>query len=169
VGRKEEFEKLKDIPPKTTYLDLYKFYHFLTTRSQTPNTPAVHLFYALEQALLDILNEGVSNHFANIRGRARLLRRGMARMGLKFLIDEEDMCSVLTTVRVPDHIDVNVLRHRLREKSILIYEGKGCFKDKVFQVGNIGDLLFSDIRFFLESLREALEHQEPMKKAATSR
>jgi 2-aminoethylphosphonate-pyruvate transaminase len=164
IGRKDEFEKLKDVPPRTTYLNLYKFYQFLTTASQTPNTPAIHLFYAFEQALMDILDEGVSIRHARIRGRARLLRRGMKRMGLEFLIDEEDMSSVLTTVRIPAHADVTTLRRKLRENSILVYEGKGCFKDKVFQVGNIGELGFGDIRFFLHKLSEALSTSAAQRK-----
>jgi 2-aminoethylphosphonate-pyruvate transaminase len=67
------------------------------------------------------------------------------------------MCSVLTTVLIPLHIDVSVLRKKLRAKSIIIYEGKGCFKNKVFQVGNIGELSLDDIQFFLKSLGEILE------------
>jgi len=157
VGEIEEFEKLKHLPAKTTYLNLYKFYHFINTVSQTPNTPAVHLFYALEQAVVNILDEGVSNRFAHIKRKAQVLRRGMLALGLTFLIDEKDMCSVLTTIHIPSHIDVDVLRQRLRERSIIIYEGKGCFKNRVFQVGNIGELSFDDIQFFLVSLREVIE------------
>jgi len=157
VGKIEEFEKLKYLPVKTTYLNLYKFYHFINTVSQTPNTPAVHLFYALEQALINILNEGGSNHYAYLKSKAHLLRKGMLELGLKFLIDQKDMCSVLTTVHIPSHIDVGIFRKKLREKSIIIYEGKGCFKNRVFQVGNIGELSYDDIQFFLDSLREVLQ------------
>jgi 2-aminoethylphosphonate-pyruvate transaminase len=67
------------------------------------------------------------------------------------------MSSVLTTVYIPSHIDVGVFRQKLREKSIIIYEGKGCFKNRVFQVGNIGELSIDDIRFFLHSLQEVLQ------------
>ena len=157
VGKIEEFEKLKNLPIKTTYLNLYKFYHFISTVSQTPNTPAVHLFYALEQALINILNEGLSNDYAHLKSRAHLLRRGMLKLGLKFLIDQKDMCSVLTTVYIPSHIDIGIFRQKLREKSIIIYEGKGCFKNRVFQVGNIGELSFGEIQYFLDSLREILQ------------
>lgn len=156
VGKTEEFEKLKNLPIKSTYLNLYKFYHFIKTLSQTPNTPAVHLFFALEQALLNILNEGVLNHHADLRRKSNLLRKGMLELGLKFLIDQKDMCSVLTTVYIPSHIDVGVFRKKLRKKSIIIYEGKGCLKNRVFQVGNIGNLSFDDIQFFLDSLGEIL-------------
>ncbi len=156
IGRTEEFEKLKDLPVKTTYLNLYKFYDFIKNLSQTPNTPAVHLFFALEQALENILNEGVSTHYANIKQKANLLRLGMLNLGLKFLIDQKDMCSVLTTVCIPSHIDVTLFRNELREKSIIIYEGKGCFKSRVFQVGNIGELSLDDLQYFLSSLGEIL-------------
>ncbi len=163
VGKTEEFERLKDIPAKTTYLNLFKFYTFIKELSQTPNTPAVHLFYALEQALDNILNNGVSNHYAELKDKANILRRGMSNLGLRFLISEENMCSVLTTVHIPSHIDVAILRQRLRDKSIIIYEGKGCFKNKVFQVGNIGEIDYADIRFFLGTLDNVLQSFESVK------
>jgi len=156
VGKTEEFENLKNLPVKCTYLNLYKFYHFIKTFSQTPNTPAVHLFFALEQALINILNRGVSNRYADLRRKANFLRKGMLKLGLEFLIDQKDMCSVLTTVYIPSHIDLGIFRQKLRERSIIIYEGKGCFKNRVFQVGNIGELSFIEIQFFLNSLQEIL-------------
>ncbi|MFT4580241.1 MAG: 2-aminoethylphosphonate-pyruvate transaminase, partial [Nitrospinales bacterium] len=137
-------------------LNLYKFYHFINTVSQTPNTPATHLFFALEQALINILDEGISNRYASIQYKASLLRRGMLKCGLTFLIKEKEMCSMLTTVNIPAHIDVTQFRNRLREKSIIIYECKGCFRGKVFQVGNIGELSHDDIQFFIDSLKDVL-------------
>ena len=156
VGRKKHFKRLKHYAAKTTYLNLATFYAFLKNHSQTPNTPAVPLFFALEQALTNILREGVIKRYALIKARADLLRLGMRRLNLEFLIDEADMCSILTTVRVPPSISVRDLRDRLREKSIIIYEGKGCFAGKVFQVGNIGELSNYDIRFFLAALKDVL-------------
>ena len=156
IGKTVEFEKLKHLQAKSTYLSLDKYYQFLKHYSQTPNTPAVPLFFALEQALSNILNEGVTHRFNSLRQRAETLRKGMAALGLEFLIEQKDMSAVLTTVLIPPQVNVSVLRQKLREKSIIIYEGKGCFKDKVFQVGNIGELSFDDIRFFLISLETIL-------------
>ena len=151
---------MKDIQAKTTYLSLYKFYHFTHTISQTPNTPAVPLFFALEQALENILQEGISNRHQDILNRANILRLGMKKMGLKFLIDGNDMCSVLTTVYTPEYIKVSVLRKKLRDKQIIIYEGKGEFKDKIFQVGNIGELSLTEIQFFLDTLQKILQESK---------
>lgn len=156
IGRKKDFQKLKAHAAKTTYLNLATFYEFLNTSGQTPNTPAVPLFYALEQALTNILREGVTKRFARIQARANMLRVGMRRLNLEFLIDETNMCSILTTVRVPPSLSVRDIRQRLRDKSIIIYEGKGCFEGRVFQVGNIGELSDYDIRFFLEALKDVL-------------
>ena len=114
------------------------------------------MFFALDQALTDILREGVLKRYARIKARADLLRNGMRRLNLDFLVDEADMCSVLTTVHVPASVSVHDLRARLREKSIIIYEGKGCFAGKVFQVGNIGELSDDDIRYFLSTLKDVL-------------
>ena len=94
--------------------------------------------------------EGVIKRFTRIKARAEPLRVGMRRLNLEFLIDAAAMCSVLTTVRVPPSVSVRSLRERLRDKSIIIYEGK------VFQVGNIGELSDYDIRFFLAALKDVL-------------
>ena len=157
IGKKQEFEKLKEMPVKTTYLNLYKFYHFINTVSQTPNTPAVHLFFAFEQALLNILEEGVSNRHNHIKNLANILREGMEKLGLNFLIDKGDMCSVLTTVHIPYQVDLNIFQEKLRDKKIIIYNGEGPFKNEVFQVGNIGAITPDDIDFFLNSLKEVLQ------------
>lgn len=156
VGKTSAFEELKNLPVKTVYLNLYKFYQFITTSAQTPNTPAVPLFYALEQTLANILNEGVSNRYKALLTKANILRDGMLNLGLEFVIAQEKMCSILTTVKLPLNIPINDFRLRLAEKSIIIYEGKGCFKGKVFQVGNIGELSVDEINYFLTSLEEVL-------------
>ena len=160
IGETVEFEKLKNLPVKTSYLNLYKFYQFSKNKLQTPNTPAIPLFFALEQALANILLEGVANRHAKIRRKAKLLRQGMLKLGLNFLLDQKEMSSVLTNVFIPIHINFKNFRQNLREKMIIIYEAKGCFKDRIFQVGNIGELSNADIRFFLYAQKEALSNYE---------
>ena len=81
IGKTQEFEKLKMISIKVGYLNLYQFYHFMKTVSQTPNTPAVHLFYALEQALINILKKGISKHSTCLKEKAVFLRKRHASIG----------------------------------------------------------------------------------------
>jgi 2-aminoethylphosphonate-pyruvate transaminase len=116
--------------------------------------------FSLEQALANILLEGVANRHAKIRRKAKLLRQGMLKLGLNFLLDQKEMSSVLTNVFIPININFKNFRRKLREKMIIIYEGRGCFKDRIFQVGNIGELSNADIRFFLSAQKEALSNYE---------
>jgi len=156
IGEKKVFEELKGQPVKIVYLNLYNLYHFSKTIMQTPNTPGVQLFYALDQALNNILKSGIEKWRQTIRERALMLRGGMRKLGLKFFIDEWYMSSVLTTVIPPKNITVDFLKKRLKEKRIIIYNGKGPLLNKVFQVGNIGELTKNDINYFLHSLKDVL-------------
>ena len=156
IGEVLEYEKLKSIPARSAYLNLYKFFEFAIGRSQTPNTPAIPLFFALDQALANILNEGVRHRRAKILRTAKILRHEMKELGLTFFLNTEDMSSVLTTVFVPPYVDIAVFRQRLREESIIIYAGKGPLKDRVFQIGNIGEFSDTDVFQFIAVLRETL-------------
>lgn len=159
MTRKKEVEALKNIPAKTAYLNLYNLYKYSTQHMQTPNTPAVHLFYAFERALSNILEKGIVAWRQEVWRKAQLLRSEMKAMGLTFLIDEHLMSSSLTTVRVPEYTTIYALRAKLKEKDIVIYNGKGPFLDKVFQVGNIGQLTDKNIKMFLDSLKGALSYK----------
>ncbi len=156
IGKKKEFKKLKDVKPKTMYLNLYKLFEYSINHLQTPNTPAVQLFFALEQALDNILQEGIEYRLKHIALMTKTLRKGMQELGLSFVIDEKDMSCVLTTVKLPKYISFQTLKHNLRERNIIIYNGKGPLLNKAFQVGNIGAIDKNNVDFFLNELKEIL-------------
>jgi 2-aminoethylphosphonate-pyruvate transaminase len=160
IGVRKEIEKTKDLPVRIAYLNLYKFYHYSSTKLQTPNTPAVQLFFALEQALTNILKEGVAVRRRKLKKLATSLRTGMEELGLSFLIDKKDMSSVLTTVLLPAYTNVEDLKAKLKEKNIIIYNGKGPFENKVFQVSNIGQFCSEEVKYFLSCLKDCLDHSK---------
>lgn len=151
VGRINDLEKLADIPPRTMYLNLYKFYEY-SKNHQTPNTPATSLFFALEQALDNILKKGVTEFRSELQQRSDLIRNGLQELGFSFLINNNYMSKTLTTVNIPPHLSVDELRDSLRKRNIIIYDGKGPFKGRVFQVANIGEISESHIDYFLKTM-----------------
>jgi 2-aminoethylphosphonate-pyruvate transaminase len=157
IGKKSEFSKLKNIPAKTIYLNLYNFYKYATEKLQTPNTPAVQSFIGLNQALENILEEGVAKRHSHIKKMTMMLRKGMQKYGFYPLLEKSMMSSVLTTIVPPENFDIEGFRLKLREKDIIIYSGKGPLANKVFQVGNIGNLNLESVRYFLASMKECLE------------
>ncbi len=160
LGKKSAFKSLKNEKSRTAYLNLYNLYYYSTTTKQTPNTPAVHLFYALDQALTNIFETGLAAWRAQIATRAQVLRLGMKELGLQFLIDPAHMSNSVTTVYVPSHISPDELRSKLKGRSIIIYSGKGPIAKTVFQVGNIGILQDSHLKLFIRSLSEAISPLE---------
>lgn len=171
IGRVSDFNELTKIKNKSIYLDLHNLYKYSRFSEQTPNTPAVQLIYALDQALTNILLLGVKNKRDYIRNMTELLRKEMKKMGFNFLIDEKFMCSMLTTVVLPNSMQIDRLRSELRTKNIIIYNGKGPFLNAAFQVGNIGNLNERNIKYFLKSLKDAKDSftkKETVKKAYRS-
>ncbi len=67
------------------------------------------------------------------------------------------MSSVLTTVKLPNSVEFEKLKQHLRERNIIVYNGKGPFLNKVFQVGNIGAINKDNVEFFLRNLEEVLQ------------
>lgn len=157
ISKVSELEKLAEITPRTMYLNLYKFYIYSKSLLQTPNTPAINLFFAFDQALSNILKKRDEGKIDSVTTNAYLLRAGMKALNLKFLMEEKCMSSVLTTVLLPNNVSIDELKKRLKDKNIIIYNGKGPLKDKVFQVGNIGELDKKSIIFFMKSLKYALD------------
>lgn len=157
IGKKSEFNKLKNIKAKTIYLDLYNFYKYSIEKLQTPNTPAVQTFIGLDQALTNILIEGVTKRNKYIKSLTLVLREQLSGLGFRPLIsDPKLMSSVLTTFLAPRNFDIEGLKTKLREKNIIIYSGKGPLANKVFQVGNIGNLTQGSVNYFLASLKDCL-------------
>lgn len=152
IGRVSDFNELAKIKSKSIYLDLYNLYKYSRFSEQTPNTPAVQLVFALDQALTNILTVGVKNNRDHIHEMTKMLRKEMKQMGFTFLIDEEYMCSMLTTVVLPDSIKIDSLRSELRKKNMIVYSGKGPFLNQVFQVGNIGNINTNNAKLFLKTL-----------------
>ena len=158
-GTREAFEALATVPSRSLYLDLYNHFTWNDRLYQTPNTPAVNLFFALETALDEILGDGIETRFSHYHALAEKLRDGFRRLGLRFFIPEEQMSPLLTTVELPPGFTADEFHDRLKRAEYIVYPGKGVLHDRVFQVANMGALTTGHIEGFLEALRHVLQGQ----------
>ncbi len=166
IGKRKAYEALENVAPKIMYLNLYKFYFYSKNFLQTPNTPAVQLFYAFNQALANILEDGLEERVKHIKAVAKKMRQGLRQMNLQFLLNESEMCNFLTTVLLPANLDINRIKEELRKHNIVIYDGKGPFKGKVFQIGHVGEFSNKEVDYCLTVLKETLRSlslQKPQK------
>jgi 2-aminoethylphosphonate-pyruvate transaminase len=158
LGKVEAFDALEEHSPRTTYLHLYNFYRFSYDRLQTPNTPNIPGFRALNQAIKNILKEGHDKRRARLNRYAKQIRTTLKKLDLEFCItDESIMSNMLTTVYVPRHLTADEIQSKLREQKIVIYSGKGPLMDKAFQVSNIGDITNEDVQYLIKALKNVLK------------
>jgi 2-aminoethylphosphonate-pyruvate transaminase len=151
-GQREAFEALAAVRSRSVYLDLYRHFVYNDKQNQTPNTPAVNLFFALDAALDDLLAEGLERRFARFGALARRLRRGFRRLGLRPFIPEAFMSSLLTTLELPPGFGAGEFHDRVKQAGYIVYPGKGILADRVFQVANIGALTRRHCDAFLAAL-----------------
>jgi aspartate aminotransferase-like enzyme len=138
------------------YWDLGKARDFLQKR-QTPWTPAISVFYALDVTLDLMLKEGLTNIFARHARVGAATRDGVKALGLSLFPDERYASNTVTAVSVSDQFDVHRLVRVLREDhEIVIAGGQEKLSGKIFRIGHLGLVYEKDVKSVLEALRRSL-------------
>ncbi|NLB45445.1 MAG: alanine--glyoxylate aminotransferase family protein [Clostridiaceae bacterium] len=105
---------------------------------QGPNTAPVSLYLALNQALDELLAEGLPARFARQIRVRDAFRASMRAMGLGLFTDDSCASKTLTAVRMPAGIDGSVLLDRvLRRHDILLAGGIGPLASQLIRVGHM--------------------------------
>jgi 2-aminoethylphosphonate-pyruvate transaminase len=146
---------MAEIPPRSVYMHLPR--HFAAHEKHTvPFTAAVQVLYALDEALDELLEEGVDARVARYGRAASLLRAGFERLGLRLMLPPELRSNSITTLTLPAGLTYQQLHDRVRKDGFVIYEGQGQLSTQVFRVANMGALSEDDFMRFLASLERAM-------------
>jgi len=138
------------------YWDFTKAKDFLE-KDQTPFTPAVSLFYALDAALKMLADEGLSNIFARHARLGQKAREGVKSLGLSLFANESCASNTITAILSPDGVDSKKLVQTVREEhGIVLAGGQGSLAGKIFRIGHLGFVNDADIDDVIAQLRLAL-------------
>jgi aspartate aminotransferase-like enzyme len=138
------------------YFDLGKSKEFLA-KGQTPWTPAISIFFALDVALGHLMEEGVDGIIERHQRIADLTRNGVKSLGLELLATGANASNTVTAVRVPDGVEWKTLYHMLQDDyDTLIEGGQGPLAGKIFRIGHLGWVSDEDIELTINALRQAL-------------
>ena len=165
--KKEEMERLKKIPPRSMYLHIPTLWES-QEKGTVPFTPSIPIFYALEAALEELLEEGVQGRIARYRKAAEILRSGFREMGLKPYLPEKLLSNTITTLYLPTGFDYQTLHDGLKENGFVIYAGQERLKGEIFRVANMGELTRKDLEGFLDCLRKITSRPSTSSKAGRS-
>ncbi len=138
------------------YLDFGKAKDYLG-KGQTPWTPAVSVFFALDATLDLMLREGLHNVFTRHARVGQTARNGIKALGLSLFPDERYASNTVTAVNAADKIDVSQLTRILREEyEVILAGGQERLSGKIFRIGHLGLVYEKDIKSVLEALGKAL-------------
>jgi 2-aminoethylphosphonate-pyruvate transaminase len=110
----------------------------------------------MEQALVELAREGLAQRIARYAENARVLREGMARLGVEALGAPAARSSILTTFRLPPGLAYEPLHDAMKRRGYIIYAGQGDIRSYAFRVSNMGTLTPKDMEGVVAAFEEAI-------------
>jgi 2-aminoethylphosphonate-pyruvate transaminase len=153
--RKGFLERMRAYPKRSWYLHLT---HYIDEqgRGAVPFTPAVQLYYAFEEALDELLEEGVANRIQRYRRTAARIRERMERLGVKALLPPDCQSNTITAFHLPPGLGYVALHDHLKARGYVIYAGQGQLESKIFRIANMGALTDAQIQGVLTAFEQVL-------------
>jgi len=138
---KEAKKYMLENPPASQYLNLKRYFKYYNDSFETPFTPAISLFYAYQEALNIILEEGIQNRIERHRKCANAFYSGLEALGFTPFADANSRSNVVIAVNYLPGIDDKKFRELISsEFKVLLAGGFGELKGKVFRVGCMGEV-----------------------------
>jgi len=148
-------------PVPSFYFDLEQILAYMDGQGGRTyhHTAPVSLVQALNEALGDVLEEGLEARFERHRNAAAHLIEGMQALGFKPLVHETDRLHPLTTLRPPPGVDEARLRQTLMQQHrIEIGSGLGPLAGEVLRIGLMGgNATLERVEFLLHAISRTLD------------
>jgi aspartate aminotransferase-like enzyme len=127
-------------PPPTAYFNIVRYIEY-GERGETPYTPSIPLFYALEEALEMVLEEGLNNRIRRHRVTAEAFYEGLMSIGLKPFVKPNARSNVVISIEYPSGVDDKTFREELDQKfGVVVAGGFGELRGRIFRIGNMGEV-----------------------------
>jgi len=144
------------------YLDLNQYLKTVNKNSN-PFTPAINLYFALEESLTMMQNEGLNNIFTRHARHQKATQEGIKAMGLNLFAKEKFGSPAITAVQ-PENIDAESIRKLIKDDfDILLAGGQDHLKGKIFRIGHLGFVNDRDIISVISALESTLEKMGKLK------
>ncbi|MFL5912258.1 MAG: pyridoxal-phosphate-dependent aminotransferase family protein [Gaiellaceae bacterium] len=132
----------------------------------SPFTPAVTIFRALDVALGLIEEQGLENVFERHRTLGRASRAAAKALDLEIFGQEDERANVVTAMKLPEAIDGGKVPKLMRDKyGVTIAGGQGKLKGKIARIAHCGYFapfdIVTTISAFEMTLRELGHDVEP--------
>ncbi len=143
------------------YLDMSMIRQYWGSERLYHHTAPVNMNYALLEALRMIKEEGLESRWGRHLTNHKILRAGLAAMGIRYLPEPGHELPMLNAVSIPDGVDdVTARKQLLNEFNIEIGGGLGAFKGKAWRIGLMGSACtISNVMLVLSAIEKCLADQ----------
>ncbi|GGM90145.1 alanine--glyoxylate aminotransferase family protein [Shewanella xiamenensis] len=137
-------EKLKNrkTPVQSWFLDQSLVMAYWTSaggKRSYHHTAPVNALYALHESLRLLAAEGLENAWKRHQDMHLVLRAGLEKLGLKFVIAEASRLPQLNAIYIPEGVDDAAVRARLlKDYNLEIGAGLGALAGKAWRIGLMG-------------------------------
>jgi len=127
-----------------TYFDLVEFEKY-AVKNQTPNTPAISLFFALADQVEFIAAEGIERRWARHSAMQAMTVRWVESLGARVdpafgvLAPIGGRSPTVTCVTLPASLTGSAIAAAVAQRGFVIGAGYGALREKTIRIGHMGD------------------------------
>ncbi len=147
-----------------TYFDLVEFEKY-ASKNQTPNTPAISLFFALAQQVEAIVTEGIERRWERHRKMQALtlgwVERLAATLDAAFapLAPSSGRSPTVTCITLPTSLNGSTIAAAVAERGFVIGAGYGPLRERTIRIGHMGDHTEEGLQRCLSCVEDVLVSQ----------
>lgn len=126
------------------YIDFEKWLPIMENPAKYFATPAIHLIWALKEAVRIIFDEGVENRYNRHKKIACGTQKALEALGFSILADENHRAVTLSNILYPEGVEDMAFRAALAEEGVQVAGGLGAYAGKMFRLGHMGNIDLHD-------------------------
>ena len=133
--------KARKTPVQSWFMDLNLVLGYWSGEGKRTyhHTAPINPLYGLHESLVMLAEEGLENAWARHRAMHEALKGGLERLGLTFIVPEDERLPQLNSVTLPAGVDDAAARSRLlNEFNLEIGAGLGALAGKIWRIGLMG-------------------------------
>lgn len=137
-------DQAANTPGRGVYFDVVELDAY-ARRNQTPSTPALTLFYALEAQLKSIAAEGLEARWARHKAMAARTQEWLAKINdetgrkLANIAPLGSQSPTISAIRLPSDLTAETFTGAVAKRGIVVGNGYGKLKSSTFRIGHMGD------------------------------
>ncbi|HIH92582.1 TPA: alanine--glyoxylate aminotransferase family protein [Methanosarcina acetivorans] len=131
-------------------------------RPETPYTPALPLFYAMQEALHIVKEEGMEVRIKRHRALSEAVRAAAGAMNIEMfpqLNEYSKYSNTVTAMKAPAGVDGEDVKNDMKKRGVIIAGGQEHLKGKIFRIGNMGNVTARDVLSTIQQLEIVLSKQ----------